>query len=152
MKNQSLIDRLLNLTGTSVVGTQVVEGYVWLELKLLNQQISCPYCQKNTEELHQTKFVSIRDLPISGQPVYLKVPRRRFYCRFCQRYVTEKLEFIRWRMAQTRRYEENIFQRVLSSSLEQVSREESLSYGKIYRMFRRVSQDIKKKIGALLNV
>ena len=145
MNHQKPIDIMLNLIGTSVVGYQVAEGYIWLELKLLNQEISCPYCPKNTRELHQTKFVSVRDLPISGQPVYLKVPRRRFYCRFCQRYVTERLDFIPWRSAQTKRYEDNVYQRVLSSSIEQVSREESLSYRKIDGIFKRVSQSVKKK-------
>lgn len=145
MNRQNPLDIMLNLKGTSVVGYQVVEGYIWLQLKLLNQDCSCPYCQKNTTELHQTKFISVRDLPISGQPVYLKVPRRRFYCRFCQRYVTERLEFVPWRRSHSSRYEENIYQRVLSSSIEQVSREESLSYRQIDGIFKRVSQLYKKK-------
>jgi transposase len=75
----------------------------------------------------------------------LKVPRRRFYCRCCQRYITERLEFIEWRKVHTRRYEENIYQRVISSSIEQVSREESLSYREIEGIFKRVSQQVKKK-------
>ncbi|WP_293337130.1 transposase family protein [Microcoleus sp. CAWBG58] len=36
----------------------------------------------------------IRDLSIFGQPVYLKVPRRQFYCRTCQKYFTESLNFV----------------------------------------------------------
>ncbi|HEY9653404.1 MAG TPA: transposase family protein [Coleofasciculaceae cyanobacterium] len=79
------------------------------------------------EQLHQTTFLLVRDLPTFGQPVYLKVPRRRFYCRRCQRYVTEKLEFIGWRRVYTRRYEQHIYQRVIHSSVEQISREEELS-------------------------
>ena len=109
MSRQSPLDTLLNLPETSVVGYQQIEGYVCLHLKLLNQQISCPYCQKITRELHQTKFLLVRDLPVFGQPVYLKVPRRRFYCRCCQRYITERLEFIEWRRIHTRRYEEKIY-------------------------------------------
>ena len=56
--------------------------------------INCPYCQKETKELHQVRSFLVRDLPAFGQPVYLKVPRRQFYCRYCQKYITEELDYI----------------------------------------------------------
>ncbi|WP_445305003.1 transposase family protein, partial [Microcoleus sp. Pol12A6] len=28
----------------------------------------------------------VRDLSVFGRPVYLKIPRRQFYCPICQRY------------------------------------------------------------------
>ena len=56
-----------------------------------------------------------------------------------------RLDFIPWRSAQTKRYEDHVYQRVLSSSIEQVSREEFLSYRKIEGIFQRVSQSVKKK-------
>jgi transposase len=31
----------------------------------------------------------VRDLPAFGQPVYLKIPRRNFYCRHCQNTLRE---------------------------------------------------------------
>ncbi len=36
-----------------------------------------------------------------------------FYCRKCQRYSTEKLDFIDSMRSHTQRYEENIYERVL---------------------------------------
>ncbi len=148
----SPLDSLLNLPGTTVDGWRQVEGYLCLQLQLLEKGINCPYCQHHTFELHQTTFILVRDLPSFGQPVYLRVPRRRFYCRWCQKYVTEKLDFIDWRRVHTRRYEQNIYQRILSSNVEQVSREETLSYEEIQGIFRWVSKQLKKKTGALLNV
>jgi transposase len=59
--------------------------------------------------------------------------------------VTEKLEFIDWRQVYTRRYEQHIYQRVLSVSVEQVSREEGLSGEVIQGIFKRVSNQFKKK-------
>ncbi|NJL10753.1 MAG: transposase family protein [Calothrix sp. SM1_7_51] len=63
-----------------------------------------------------------------GQPAYLKIPRRNFYCRHCQKYVTERLEFLDWRRPYTKRYEANIYQRVLQQNVAQVSREEGLTW------------------------
>lgn len=33
-----------------------------------------------TEDLHQNRPILIRDLPVFGKVVYLKIPRRQFYC------------------------------------------------------------------------
>lgn len=59
---------------------------------------------------------------MSGNPIYLRVPRRQFYCVQCQRYSTERLEWVDSQRRHTRRYESNIYERVLGSSLEKVAR------------------------------
>lgn len=115
------IEELLNLPGTTVIGYQLIEGFICLHLKLLSRGINCNHCQEYTEEFHQSKFLLVRDLPSFGKPVYLRVPRRRFYCRQCQKYVTEKLKFIDWRRVYTRRYEQNITERVIRSNCDEAS-------------------------------
>jgi transposase len=87
----------------------------------------------------------VRDLPGFGQPVYLRVPRRQFYCRRCQKYFTEQLDFITWRYKQTKRYEAQIYQRVVYSKIEQVGREEQLSIEIVESIFKSVSNQLKKK-------
>ncbi len=148
----SAVEKLLNLPGTKVAGYQQLEGYICLHLKFTSQGINCRHCQEYTQQFHQATFILVRDLPTFGQPVYLKLPRRRFYCPRCQRYVTQKLEFIDWRQVYTRRYEQHIYQRVLSVSVEQVSREEDLSSEVIQGIFKRVSNQLKKKTGVRSNV
>ncbi|WP_371128353.1 transposase family protein [Gloeomargarita lithophora] len=34
----------------------------------------------------------MRDLPVFGQKVYLKIPHCQFYCANCQRYFTDRRE------------------------------------------------------------
>ena len=60
----------------------------FLILSCQEEKVKCNYCGRLTDELHQTKNLLIRDLPISGQTVYLQVPRRKFYCKKCQRFFT----------------------------------------------------------------
>ncbi|WP_199317910.1 transposase family protein [Planktothrix sp. FACHB-1355] len=148
---KSPLDTMLNIAGTTVESFQQVEGYICLHIKMLNRGMQCPYCQRYTEKLHQTTYILARDLPSFGQPVYLKVPRRRFYCRRCQKYSTERLDFMDWQQVHTQRYEQNIYQRVLASNVEQVSREEGLTGEEIEAIFWRVNQTVKKKIGVGLN-
>jgi transposase len=139
------IECLLNLPGVTVIGRSHLEGFICLHLEILTQEMDCLHCRKSTSELHQVRPILVRDLPIFGQPVYLRVPRRQFYCRHCQRYVTEKLEFLPWRRRYTQRYECQIYQRVLLSDIEQVSREEDLTYDEVEGIFKSVSSSAQKK-------
>jgi transposase len=79
--------------------------------------------------------------------VYLKVPRRQFYCPSCQRYSTEKLEFLDKKRRHTQRYEQNIYTGVKQSSMEQIGREEGLSYDEIKSIFTHVHSSQKKLLG-----
>lgn len=148
----SPLDSLLNLPEVTVESSSQVEGYICVYLKILAPEIPCPHCKKLTSELHQVRPILVRDLPTFGQPVYLRVPRRQFYCRHCQKYVTEKLDFIFWRRHYTQRYEYHIYHRVLMSNIEQVSREENLTPDEVEGIFSFISKSAKKKTGMQSNV
>ena len=61
---------------------------------------------------HQTRPVLIRDLSVFGQVVYLKVPRRQFYCFSCKTSPTEILSWLNKKQRQTNRYQEYIYEKV----------------------------------------
>lgn len=138
------LDNLLKLPKVSIQNV-VQEGQdVFLILECTEEKVKCKYCENLTDELHQTRYVMVRDLPISGQIVYLKVPRRKFYCKHCQHYFTEELEFMKPRRKYTERYEKYIYQRVNSSSIEQVKREESLSWDQVDGIHKHQCEALKK--------
>jgi transposase len=118
----------------------------WIsKLRLLNEESSCPRCEKLSSEIHQDRLILMRDLSIFGQATDLKVPRCQFYCQDCQRYFTELLLFSDEGRQYTRRYEEHIYQQVQLSSIEQVSRVEGLSFDRIQGIFKH--QYAQKKNG-----
>lgn len=145
------LDVLLNLPNVSVETCSMLEGNVCLQIGLLNRGIACPKCGHYTQEIHQEYSTLVRDLPGFGNTVYLKVPKRQFYCQACQSYRTERLNFIDWKRRHMRRYESNVYHRMKNSSIEQVSREEQLSYDEIQGIFNYLSAGVKKKIGFNLN-
>ena len=118
-----------------------------MKLRFLLEKGDCPYCQQSSEDLHQNRPVLVRDLPVFGQPVQLQVPRRRFYCHPCQRYFTEHLTFVDWERRYTQRYEDYIYQRVQAASMEQVSREEDLSWDQVQGIFKHKFAQQKKQTG-----
>ncbi len=104
------LDTLLNLPNLTVESCTQSEQQVFLKLRFLNETSDCPHCQNPSDKLHQNRPVLIRDLPICegvsageaspAEPprraVQLNLPRRQFYCSFCQRYFTERLSFVDW--------------------------------------------------------
>lgn len=130
------LDTLLNLPNVTIESCTRQDNDVSLKLRLLNEQASCPHCNKLSSELHQNRPILIRDLSIFGQATYLKIPRRQFYCSPCQRYFTESLTFLDEGRQYTRRYEEYIYQQVQLSSIQQVSRVEGLSFDRIEGIFK----------------
>ena len=152
------LNALLNLANTTVFTCYKEAGFIFLHLQLTNEGINCPNCQNYTDVVHQNSHILIRDLSITGAGVYLKVPRRKFYCNNCQKYPTEQLAWVENRQRFTQRYQEYIYERVSvagdpqrkESSCEQVGRRENLSIDQIQRIFSRIaSRELKKKIGVL---
>ncbi|MEJ6485869.1 transposase [Nostoc punctiforme UO1] len=137
-------NRILDLPGAKVESCTQIDGKILLGLRIVGEGMVCHHCQNYTEQLHQNRPILVKDLPVFGRPVYLKVPRRQFYCPNCQRYPTEKLDFLDIKRRHTQRYEQNIYERVKQSSMEQIGREEGLSYDEIKGIFDRVNKTQKK--------
>jgi transposase len=138
------LTNLLNLPGVVVESCNNSENSVYFQLSIVAPGIYCLYCRSYTEELHQIRPIVVRDLPACGKKVYLKLPRRQFYCRCCQRYITERLEFIDWHRKYTRRYEESIYHQVNNSSIEEVSREQQLTAAQVKNIFNHVQKSLRK--------
>jgi len=132
------LDDLLDLPNVRIEGHTQTEGIITLKLEMISDGIVCPHCGIYTDQLHQNRPVLVRDLSIFGRPTYLYLPRRQFYCSECQKYSTETLEFVDGKRRHTQRYEEDIYQRVQVSNMEQVGREEGLKYDEIKGMFDHV--------------
>ena len=146
------LDGLLNLPHITIERCIKNDRKTILEVGFLTDYATCPHCQKSTDELHQIRPILIRDLPISGQLIELEIPRRQYYCKNCQKYFTEQLCFVDVGRRYTQRYEEYIYHRVQVTTVEQVKREEELSWDQIQGIFNHQREQVKKPHGERLNV
>lgn len=107
---------------------------------------------------HQVRPVLVRDLSVFGQLVYLKVPRRQFYCPSCKRTPTEALSWLNKKQRQTNRYQEYLYEKVKELTVKQVSDREKMcvaseprrSEDAVQDIFHKVAQS-KKKTGGFLD-
>ena len=115
------LDTLLNLPNAVVDSYSNTLDAIILKLQLINDGINCPNCNKYICKTHQTRPILVRDLSIFGQLVYLKVPRRQFYCPNCQTSPTEPLSWVNKKQRQTNRYQQYIYDKVRELTVKQVS-------------------------------
>jgi transposase len=140
------LDNLLNLPDIVADSYSSTLDAIILKLRLVNDGINCPNCNEYIHKLHQTRPILVRDLSIFGRVVYLKVPRRQFYCTSCKTSPTESLSWLNKKQRQTNRYQEYIYERVKESTVKQVSENEKMSEDAIQDIFHKVASS-KKKAG-----
>ncbi len=74
-----ILDKFLNLQGTCIQGYLHLENIgIVCRIESKNKKAICPRCGLESDKLHQNHRHLVKDLPISGQPVYLQVNRRQF--------------------------------------------------------------------------
>jgi len=146
------LDGLLNLPYITVEGCHRGEQNTVLKVGILREESACPHCLTASYDINQNNSILIRDLSISGQHIYLEIPHRQFYCKSCQKYFTERLSFVDWERRYTQRYEDYIYRRVQVSTIEQVKREEALSWDQVQGIFTHKREQLKKPLSAKLNV
>jgi transposase len=146
------LDRLLNLPDITIESCHQNEKNMVLKVDILREESECPHCKTSSHDVNQNNSILIRDLSISGQHIYLEIPRRQFYCANCQKYFTERLSFVDWERRYTQRYEDYIYHRVQVSTVEQVKREENLSWDQVQGIFKHKRAQLKKLILAQLIV
>jgi transposase len=143
------LDSVLNLSNVSVVGHTEEMDYRILDLEIMSIGIECPHCHNHTEKVHQNRPIIVRDLSICGSSVYLRVPRRQFYCQNCQKSSTESLSWLEKKQRQTIRYQEYIYKRVTELTVKQVSESEDIGEETVQYIFQKLAR-LKKKTGECL--
>ncbi|MGB8698888.1 MAG: ISL3 family transposase [Thermosynechococcaceae cyanobacterium] len=129
------INAILDLPNATATSFAKQDNEVFLGIRFLNETGCCPHCGQMSENLTSKRTILVRDLPVFGKAVYLEIPRRQYYCTFCQKYFTENLSFVDLGRSYTGRYESYIYKRVQVTSIEQVSREEELSWDQVKGIF-----------------
>jgi transposase len=140
------LDNLLNLPNVIADSYSSTLDAVVINIQLVNAGINCPSCHQYICQLHQNRPILVRDLSVFGRIVYLKVPRRQFYCYNCKKLPTESFSWLNKQQRQTNRYQEYIYEKVKELTVKQVSENEKMSEDAVQDIFHKVASS-KKKLG-----
>ena len=100
----------------------------------------CPRCGEISSRPHDSRPRCVRDLDFGPWRVFIHFTGRRFDCERCGRPFTERLASIDPRRRQTRRFEQHIYRRCLSSTRKAVAEEEWLDEDTVEGIFRRQAE------------
>jgi len=79
-----------------------------LEAKKETSHAFCPHCGCLTESIYDHRWVQLKDAPLRDRHIDLRVKKRRFFCKECQKVFTEKLPGVLPRRRTTERYRKNL--------------------------------------------
>lgn len=68
----------------------------------------CPRCATMSKSVYDHRWVSVHDAPIRGSDVWMRIKKRRFYCKTCRRPFTEPIQGIRKGKRTTERYRRSL--------------------------------------------
>ena len=138
-----ILDKFLNLEGTSIQGYRHLENIgIVFRIESKNKKAICPHCGLESDKLHQNHRHLVKDLPISGQPVYLQVNRRQFKCNNCRKPFSEELDFVASKRTYTKRLAENILEQLKEGDILNVSRINDVTEEEIQRMIEDIAEEI----------
>lgn len=132
-----LLTELLNLESVKVTKYQNLPqiGLI-LHLESLTREASCTRCGQKSQKIHQNHRYLVKDLPMSGQPVYLEVNRRQFKCENCKKPFSEELNLVKKRRKYTSRLATEIIRQVLADDIKTVAENNDVSSEEIETMLK----------------
>lgn len=118
-----------------VLNCHEIEGIgLIIEIERIAKYCTCPKCGVQVSTIHQNHWRIVRDLPISDRQVQLKINRRQFRCKKCEKIFSEQLDFIDKNRGYTKRLANNIIAQVLESNIRSVALRNDLTEEEIESM------------------
>jgi len=138
-----LMTNLLKFPGVKVINYSFIsEIGVVLCLENIEKEAACIHCGAKTSKLHQNNQLTIRDLPLGEQAVYLKINRRQMTCQKCGKKFTEELSYVQKKRTYTTRFRKKIVIEVLNSDIKNVAERNGVSEQEIETMLKDLSEEI----------
>lgn len=93
MEKITFYEELLNLPSVEILGIKIDTKIITIECQVKQIGATCPNCGETISTVNQYYHRTIRDLNMGIRHVHLLIKVRQFYCKSCNRYFTETLDF-----------------------------------------------------------
>jgi transposase len=123
----------------------ITDKEIVIELKNKQSKSKCPHCGKVTEKIHQNHGYRVRDIPMMGYEVFLKVNRRQFKCEACKKVFSEELGFVKKRRTYTIRLAEKVIKEVLETNVESTARRNRMTPAEIETLLKELEEEVLEK-------
>lgn len=94
MSKKEYTTELLKLEDAEIEKMKETEEEITLQIRLKRKVHTCPNCQAQTNQVHDYRLRTVRDLSIRGKPLKLLYRRRRYICSACGKRFSEDCAFL----------------------------------------------------------
>jgi transposase len=93
------------------------------------------YCGFHTSVVHDRRTRKVRDLPVLNKPLFLIVSINRYRCQNCTEVFSPSFESIASHQHYTNRFRQFIYEQVLGTTIQDISRKHKIAYSTVERIF-----------------
>jgi transposase len=119
-----------------------------VQAKKISKFEVCPKCATPSSSVYDHRIVSLRDAPVRGTGVKLRIKKRRFYCKTCRKPFTEPIHGVGKGHRTTQRYRRDVLWACENfSDLKRVRKAYRCSSGFIYQtLYEQIKLRLKSKL------
>lgn len=140
MTEEKFYEDLLAIPHLKIDSIEKKERRLNFHCTIQNQEEKCPCCLGKTSSVNQYDTRKVQDLRISGKEVWLYLRIPQFFCPDCNRYFTQKLNWIEPGKSYTKRQSKWIFELCSKQPFTEVAAIVNLSHKTIERLFYGLAQ------------
>jgi hypothetical protein len=142
----SLMTKCLNLEELKVINFGFISDMnLVISVENKCQEVECPKCKKKTNRVNRNDSQIIRDLPMMGKIVYLKINRRQMRCQKCGHKFVEELGYVKKNRRFTNRMSEKIIKEVINSDIRNTAINNEISEEEIQTMLKHKGEELIKE-------
>jgi transposase len=132
---------LLDLPEFEVVNQEIFPTHYLVYVEKKYQKERCPQCGYNTSHVHDRRTRKVRDLALLNKPLFLSICIKRYRCQNCKEVFSTSLESISSHHHYTQRFRHYIYEQVLGTTIQDVSRKYQIAYATVERMFYSIAHE-----------
>jgi len=148
MTESRFYEELLQLPDLRILKVEKEGKKIILQAESLSTTSKCPQCLGDCHEVHQYTKREVRDLDISGKEVWLHLRVKQYVCPICNRYFSERFDWVAPNKSYTKRQSKWIFELCAKQPFTEAGALANMNHKTVERLYHEQGEsrlDLKKR-------
>ena len=132
---------LLELPEFEVVNQEIFPTHYVVHVEKKADEERCPQCGFHSSIVHDKRTRKVRDLSVLNKPLYLMICIKRYRCQNCEEVFSSSFESVASHQHHTQRFRLFVYEQVLGTTIQDISRKYQIAYSTVERIFYSVAQE-----------
>ena len=142
---------LLELPEFKVVKREIFDTHYFVHVEKKERKERCVYCGFHSSSVHDRRTRKVRDLFVLNKPIFLIIHMKRYRCQNCKEVFSSSFESVGSHQHYTHRFRQFIYEQVLGTTIQDISRKYKIAYSTVERIFYSVAHEKAKEQEAFIH-